>query len=51
MKNRNICIVGFSLVFGMICFIWGVLWMEMCLDYEKQVNRLEKELTFIKSNH
>lgn len=44
MKNRDVAIVCFSLGFGVMCFIWGVLWMMMCLDYKDQVGRLEQDL-------
>ena len=44
MKNRDIAIIGFCLGFGVMCFIWGVLWMMMCLDYKEQVSRLEQDL-------
>jgi len=43
-KIRNFAIVSFSLGFGVMCFIWGVLWMMMCLDYKEQVSRLEQDL-------
>lgn len=44
MKIRTFAIVSFSLGFGVMCFIWGVLWMMMCLDYKEQVSRLEQDL-------
>lgn len=44
MKNKEVAIVGFSIGFGVMCFIWGLLWMMMCLDYKEQVGRLEQEL-------
>ncbi len=42
MNNKNIIITGFSLGFGLMCFIWGVLWMMMCLDYKHQTIKLEQ---------
>lgn len=44
MKNRDVAIVGFSLGFGVMCFIWGVLWMVMAKDLKEQVIELEKEV-------
>lgn len=44
MKNRDIVIISFSLGFGVMCFIWGILWMMMCLDYKEQVGKLEQDL-------
>lgn len=44
MKNRNVAVVGFCVGFSVVCFIWGVLWMAMCLDYKEQVNKLQQEL-------
>ncbi|MGM9879465.1 MAG: hypothetical protein ACI31R_05540 [Bacilli bacterium] len=44
MKIKNIAIIGFSLGFGVMCFVWGVLWMVMCLDYKEQVSKLEQDL-------
>lgn len=44
MKNRYVALVGFCVGFSVVCFIWGVLWMVMCLDYKDQVNKLQQEL-------
>ena len=44
MKNRHVAVVGFCVGFSVVCFIWGVLWMAMCLDYKEQVSRLEQDL-------
>ena len=44
MKNRHVAVVGFCVGFSVVCFIWGVLWMAMCLDYKEQVSRLEQKL-------
>ena len=44
MKNRYVAVVGFCVGFSVVCFIWGVLWMVMCLDYKEQVSRLEQDL-------
>lgn len=44
MKNRHVAVVGFCVGFSVVCFIWGVLWMVMCLDYKEQVSRLEQDL-------
>lgn len=43
MKNRHVALVGFCVGFSVVCFIWGVLWMVMCLDYKDQVNKLQQE--------
>ena len=48
MKIKKFAIVSFSLGFGVMCFIWGVLWMMMCLDYKDQVSRLEQDLIQLK---
>lgn len=37
MKIRNIVIVGFSVGFGIVCFIWGLLWMVMAKDLGEQL--------------
>ena len=42
MNNKNIIITGFSLGFGLMFFICGVLWMIMCLDYKHQTIKLEQ---------
>lgn len=44
MKIRTFAIVSFSLGFGVMCFIWGVLWMVMAKDLKKQVIDLENEV-------
>ena len=44
MKIRNIAIVMFSVGFGLMCFIWGVLWMVMADDLKEQVIDLENEV-------
>lgn len=44
MKSKDIAILSFSVGFCAICFIWGVLWMTMCLDYKKQVDKLKQDL-------
>ena len=44
MKVKNIAISMFSIIFGVICFIWGLLWVMMCLDYKEQVGILEQEI-------
>lgn len=42
MKIENFIIVVFSIIFCILCFIWGVLWMEMALDLSDKVDILEK---------
>ena len=37
MKKVNIIIVSVSLIFGTMCFIWGVLWMIMAKDLGEQL--------------
>lgn len=44
MKNKHVALVGFCVGFSVVCFIWGVLWMVMCLDHKDQVNKLQQEL-------
>ena len=44
MKVKETIIMSFCICFGLMCFVWGVLWMIMCLDYKKQVGLLEQEL-------
>lgn len=41
MKKVNIIIVSVSLIFGTMCFIWGLLWMVMAKDLKEQVIDLE----------
>lgn len=36
-------ITGISVGFGLMCFIWGVLWMVMAKDLANSVNVLEEE--------
>lgn len=44
MKKVNIIIVSVSVGFGVMCFIWGVLWMVMADDLREQVIDLENEV-------
>lgn len=44
MKIKNWAIVGFSVGFSLMCFIWGVLWMVMADDLKEQVIDLENEV-------
>ena len=44
MKNRDIAIVMLSVGFGLMCFIWGVLFMVMAKDLGEQVTELEQEV-------
>ena len=44
MKKVNIIIVSLSVGFGVMCFIWGVLWMVMAKDLKEQVIELEQEV-------
>lgn len=44
MKKVNIIIVSVSLIFGTMCFVWGVLWMVMAKDLKEQVIDLENEM-------
>ena len=37
MKIRDITIVMFSVGFGLMCFVWGVLWMMMAKDLGEQL--------------
>ena len=44
MKKVNIIIVSISVGFGLMCFIWGLLFMVMADDLKEQVIDLENEL-------
>ena len=44
MKKVNIIIVSVSVGFGLMCFIWGLLWMVMAKDLKEQVIDLENEV-------
>lgn len=44
MKKVNIIIVSASVGFGVMCFIWGLLWMVMAGDLKEQVIDLENEV-------
>lgn len=44
MKKVNIIIVSVSLIFGTMCFVWGVLWTVMAKDLKEQVIDLENEV-------
>lgn len=48
MKKVNIIIVSLSVGFGVMCFIWGVLWMVMAKDLGKQATELEEEVIQLK---
>lgn len=43
MNNKQFGITVLGVSIGVICFVWGVLWMMMCIDYKEQVNELKKE--------
>lgn len=44
MKIKNWAIVMFSVGFGVMCFVWGVLWMLMAKDLVEKVTILERGL-------
>lgn len=44
MKKVNIIIVSVSVGFGLMCFIWGLMWMVMAKDLKEQVIELEQEV-------
>ena len=44
MKKVNIIIVSISVGFGLMCFIWGLLFMVMADDLKEQVIDLENEV-------
>lgn len=44
MKKVNIIIVSLSVGFGVMCFIWGVLWMVMAKDLKEQLIKVEEEV-------
>ena len=48
MKKVNIIIVSVSVGFGLMCFIWGLLWMVMAKDLKEQVIDLENEVIQLK---
>lgn len=37
MKTRDIVITAFSIGFGLMCFVWGLLWMVMAKDLGDQL--------------
>lgn len=43
MKNRDVAIVGFCVCFGIACFVWGTMWMQMAKDLQEKVEILERE--------
>ena len=47
MKIRTFAIVSFSLGFGVMCFIWGVLMGVMAKDLVTKVKGLEKEKSLL----
>ena len=44
MNTKGIVITCFSVVFGVMCFIWGLLFMAMAKDLKEQVIELEQEV-------
>lgn len=44
MKKINIIIVSLSVGFGLMCFVWGLLWMVMANDLKEQLIELEQEV-------
>ena len=48
MKKVNIIIVSVSVGFGLMCFIWGLLWMVMAKDLKEQAIDLENEVFQLK---
>ena len=48
MKKVNIIIVSVGVIFGLMCFVWGVLWMVMAKDLKEQVIDLENEIIQLK---
>lgn len=44
MKKVNIIIVSVGVIFGLMCFIWGLMWMVMAKDLKEQVIELEQEV-------
>lgn len=44
MKKVNIIIVSVGVIFGLMCFIWGLMWMAMAKDLKEQVTELENEV-------
>lgn len=43
MRTRESVIVMVSVGFGLMCFVWGLLWMVMAKDLKEQVIDLENE--------
>ena len=48
MKKINIIIVSVGVIFGLMCFVWGLLWMVMAKDLKEQVIDLENEIIQLK---
>jgi hypothetical protein len=41
MNTKAIVITSFSIIFGLACFIWGLLWMTIAKDLGNQLeNRI-----------
>lgn len=48
MKNKEVAIIGVSLGFGIMCFIWAVMCMIASLNYKEQISKLEQDLILYK---
>lgn len=44
MKVKGMIITSFSVGFGVMCFIWGLMFMLMAVDLKEQVIDLENEV-------
>ena len=44
MKKVNIIIVSVGVIFGLMCFIWGLMWMVMAKDLKEQLIKVEEEV-------
>ena len=47
MKNRDVVIVMFSIVFGITCLLWACLWVVMAGDLSDKTKILEEEKSLL----
>lgn len=47
MSNKQFGVAVFSIVFGIMCFLWAVLWVVMAKDLSEKVNILEGEKSLL----
>lgn len=44
MNTKGMIITSFSVGFGVMCFIWGLMFMVMAKDLKEQLIELEQEV-------